>query len=86
MSLPTNAPWPDLIPRFLTDQSLVGLYVIQDGRFTLSNQKFAAAFGYTVDELLALPSVQAVVSPEERARVGENIQRRISGQIGRAHV
>lgn len=85
MPLPENAPWPDLIPRFLADQSLVGLYVIQNRRFTYANEKFAQVFGYTVDEILEMPSVDGVVAPTARAKVGENIERRISGQTDQIH-
>jgi PAS domain S-box-containing protein len=63
----------------LVDQSLTGIYVIQDGRFSYVNRKFAEIFGYTVDETLALPSFLDVVVPEDRDRLLGRVQRRIEG-------
>ncbi len=72
--------------RGLIDQSLTGVYVIQDGRFRYVNRRLADIFGYEgPDEILALDSVGVLVHPEDRATVDENLRRRISGEQRSAH-
>jgi len=41
--------------RSLVEQSLVGVYVIQDGRFVYSNPRMANIFGYSIEEMTAGP-------------------------------
>jgi PAS domain S-box-containing protein len=71
--------------RGLVDQSLTGVYVIQDGRFRYVNPRFAEIFGGSVDRILALPSVGALVHPDDRAQVTGLIGRRLDGELGAAH-
>ncbi|HET8650507.1 MAG TPA: PAS domain S-box protein, partial [Gemmatimonadales bacterium] len=71
--------------RSLVEQSIAGIYIIQDGRFTYVNPKLAEIFGYTVDEMLQLPSFAAVVAPESRNDVTEQIRRRIERESETAH-
>ncbi len=49
---------PRIPPAFeaLIEQSLVGVYVIQHDRVIYANPRLAELFGYTLDELLALPT------------------------------
>lgn len=68
--------------RGLVEQSLIGIYVIQDGRFRYVNPGFAAIFGYdSAEELVERVAVSELVSPEDRARVAENVRRRLDGEI-----
>jgi len=62
--------------RGLVEQSLAGIYVIQDGRFVYVNPKFADIFGHAVDEILSLPSPLDLVYEEDRATVAETIRMR----------
>ena len=49
--------------RGLVNQSLVGIAIIEEGRFVYANDKFGAIFGYGADEVLALnPANLAVLS------------------------
>ena len=69
--------------RGLVEQSLVGVYIIQNGYFAYVNPRFAEVFGYRApDEIVGIVPVCALVVPEDRARVAENVRRRISGEIG----
>jgi two-component system, sensor histidine kinase and response regulator len=52
--------------RSLVEQSLVGIYIIQEGRFLYANPKMAEITGYEPEELLALPSIMDCVVPEDR--------------------
>ena len=57
--------------RCLVEESLVGVYLIQQGRFAYVNDRLATIFGYHRDELIGLPIEQAAV-PEDRALVVED--------------
>ncbi|MCP3954060.1 MAG: PAS domain S-box protein [Desulfobacterales bacterium] len=71
--------------RNLADNSLVGIYFIQDDRFQYVNPKFAAIFGYSVAECLADIPFQALVHPDDRALVEDRVHRRESGEIESDH-
>ena len=73
---------PRIPPPFeaLIEQSLVGVYVIQHDRVVYANPRLAELFGYTVDELLALPTAFLLVDAEDRAAVETRIRQRVSGE------
>jgi PAS domain S-box-containing protein len=71
--------------RNLVEQSLVGIYILQDGRIKYANPKSAEIFGYTQDELLAMHSVLEVILESDHPLVEENIRRRIQGETGSIH-
>ncbi len=60
----------DMRFRALVEQSLVGMYIIQGGRFRYVNQGFCDIFGYPAPQALIdrLP-VMALIAPEDRERV-----------------
>ncbi len=66
--------------RALTEESLVGVYVLQDGRFRYANAAQGRILGFTPEELLNLPSATDYVADEDRARAIENIRRRVEGE------
>ena len=68
--------------RILVEHSLQGITILQDGRIVFANQAIADLFGYTVDELLALEpeQVDALIHPDDRRRVQENIEARLAGR------
>ncbi len=67
--------------RTLVETSLVGVYIIQDGRFVYVNPAMAKIYGYTERELLTMSSVLDVVVEEDRPLVGENIRKRVDREI-----
>jgi PAS domain S-box-containing protein len=67
--------------RTLVEQFLSGIYIIQDGRFTYVNPKFAEIFGYEQSEILNSKSVLELVAPSDRKKVSNNIQKLLSGEI-----
>ncbi|MDN7025979.1 PAS domain S-box protein [Methanoculleus sp. FWC-SCC1] len=67
--------------RLLSESSLVGIYVIRDGRFVYVNPAMSAIFGYSQEEVLGL-SPYDLVHPDDRASVSENIARRLAGEAG----
>ena len=66
----------------IIEQSLAGIYLIQEGRFAYANQGFADIFGYdSPAEIVGKLSVGELVAPEERAKVADNIRRRMDGDV-----
>jgi len=70
--------------RALVDHSLQGLVIIQDEHVVFANQAMAEITGYTVDEMLAMPSqqVQAFLYREDRAFAWGRHQDRVWGKRG----
>jgi len=71
--------------RTISEKSLVGIYIIQDGKFVYVNPKFAEIFGYTPAEMIDSFPVGTIVDEEDRARVGENIRARMAGELLSVH-
>jgi diguanylate cyclase (GGDEF)-like protein/PAS domain S-box-containing protein len=67
--------------RLLVEESLVGVYLVQDDRLVYNNRKLAELFGYSREELLNLPSVLQLVAPEFRDHVRESMRKRLTGEI-----
>ncbi|GAB6043536.1 PAS domain-containing protein [Endothiovibrio diazotrophicus] len=72
--------------RALVEQSLAGIYIIQDGYLRYVNRGFATTFGYNApEELIDRVTILELIAPEERERVAENIRRRVEGEIEDIH-
>lgn len=67
--------------RALVEQSISGIYVIQDGRFAYANPRMATVFGYGSPAGITGLAVEALVVPEDRGTVAENIGERLSGRV-----
>lgn len=63
----------------LVDQSLVGIAIVVDGKFSYANPKLASIFGYSVDEILQLGPLD-VVAGNEHPRVEEHIRKGLAGE------
>lgn len=71
--------------RILVEESLIGVYIIQDDRFLHVNPRFAEMFGYDRDEIISTLKVMDLVAPESRKMVMENLRLRISGDLNGLH-
>jgi PAS domain S-box-containing protein len=67
--------------RLLSESSLTGIYLIQEGRFRYVNPAMARLFGYTVEEVVDRLSPLDLVHPDDRHVVTENIRRRVEGEV-----
>lgn len=67
--------------RAVVEQALAGIYVIQGGRFSYVNPRFAEIFGYTPEEVTDLWSITALVHPDDRDLVMENLRLRTEGDV-----
>ncbi len=66
--------------RSLVEQSLVGVYLMQDDRFVYVNPRMAEVFGYSPAEIVQQLSVSDLVAPTSRDLVQENVARRLRGE------
>ena len=48
----------------LVEKSLVGVYIVQNGKFVYANPKFAQILGYTQEEILSLDNFRDIVDTE----------------------
>ncbi len=71
--------------RLLSEASLAGVYLIQDGLIRYVNPTAARMFGYTPEEVMDRLSPLAVVAPEDREMVQEHIRRRVAGEAESVH-
>lgn len=71
--------------RALVEQSMVGVYIIQDGVFVYVNPKMSEIFGYSREELSAGMSHLELTAAEDRPRAMENVRKRVSGEIKSLH-
>lgn len=67
--------------RTIADKSMVGVYIVQKGKFTYVNPRFAEIFGYLPDELMNTVPVEIIVDEEYRAIAIENVNRRMLGEV-----
>jgi PAS domain S-box-containing protein len=61
--------------RALVEQSLVGVYIMQNDRLVYVNPKGADILGYTEQELLDMPSAYAFIHDQDRALVVDQLAR-----------
>ena len=79
VTLPSSSPsTPDIPYAFLVEQSLAGMYVIQDECFQYANSTWAALIGYRPEELIG-QHVSKFVPPGFWGEVRDRLQRRLSG-------
>lgn len=67
--------------RGFAENSVVGVYIVQDGRFRFVNRKMAQMFGYETEEMVQSVKVLDLVPDSDRPAVEENIRRRIDGEL-----
>jgi diguanylate cyclase (GGDEF)-like protein/PAS domain S-box-containing protein len=65
--------------RRLVEQSVVGMYVIQDGRYRYANPRLAATLGYTQAEILGFDSIANVVALDDHALVLSRMRQTLEG-------
>lgn len=59
----------------------IGLFVIEEGRIVFANDALCRLFGYTLEEVQALPSFLELAHPIDRERIAQNHQRRLMGEL-----
>ena len=67
--------------RSFSEQSLVGVYLIQGDKFVYVNPKFADIFGYTVEECINTMLFHDLIHPDDLKLVQEQVRKRLAGEI-----
>jgi PAS domain S-box/diguanylate cyclase (GGDEF) domain len=67
--------------RSLVEQSLVGIYIIQDGVLAYVNPRLADIFGYPAEDMLGLAPFD-LIDETDHQRLTDNLRSREEGQIG----
>lgn len=66
--------------RSLVEETMVGVYLIQDNKFAYVNPRMVEIFGYDSPEEMIGMSPLDTVAPEDRPRVVENLRKRLEGE------
>lgn len=72
---PQSAPF-----RSIVEQSVAGIYILQDETFQYANATFAGMAGYSMDEVINKP-LRDCVAPDYVTEVMDRYRRRISGEV-----
>ena len=64
----------------LLENELVGVYVIQGGRFAYVNATLAKMFGYAQEEICGRLGPMELTCPEDQDRARAEIAKRVEGQ------
>lgn len=74
---------PKTAAKFFTilfNNSPIGIYIIQNGKFKYANPQFQKLTGYGLDELQGITSPLRLVHPKDRYTVRENAEEMIKGE------
>jgi PAS domain S-box-containing protein len=71
--------------RNLVENSIGGVYLIQDGVFKYVNSRFAEIHGYEIEEMVDKMGVKGTTLPEDIPIVNENIRKRVEGRDESIH-
>lgn len=66
--------------RTLVELSLIGIYIIQDGKFLYVNPHFSEIAGYSQQEIISSKTIADLVYEEDREMVFRNIQKKLTGE------
>ncbi|WP_183565013.1 PAS domain-containing protein [Mucilaginibacter sp. SP1R1] len=71
--------------RTLADKSMVGVYIVQKGRYIYVNPRFAEIFGYSQREITDADSVDIIISDDFKAISLEHVRSRMMGEVDSVH-
>jgi len=71
--------------RTIAEKSIVGVYIVQKGKFTYVNPRFAEIFDYTPKELINTFDIEIVFQENYRAIANEHVMRRMTGEVESVH-
>ncbi len=69
----------------LVEQSIIGVYIITDNKFTYVNPRFASIFGFDQSEMIGKITPEEIIHPDDVATVKENLRKRIEGEVQSLH-
>ncbi len=72
--------------RLLAENSVFGIYIIQDAKMAYVNSSFAKTFGYSPEEIIDKLSPKNLIHPDDIQAVMKRFQERLDGQIERSSI
>ncbi|MBC7935944.1 MAG: PAS domain S-box protein [Rhizobacter sp.] len=67
--------------RNLVEQSMVGVYIMQDTKCTYANPRLEEITGYTISELTNMDSILEIIHEDDRDKVMQSFLERYSGSV-----
>ncbi|MDB5140823.1 MAG: domain S-box protein [Mucilaginibacter sp.] len=67
--------------RTVADKSMVGVYIVQKGKFTYVNPRFAEIFDYEPGELTNTFPLEIIIAESHRAITTEHVRKRMAGEV-----
>ncbi|MDB5090326.1 MAG: domain S-box protein, partial [Mucilaginibacter sp.] len=67
--------------RTIAEKSMVGVYIVQNGRFVYVNPRFAQIFGYMPAELINTVPVETVINQSHQLIATGHVKRRMEGEV-----
>ena len=67
--------------RTIADKSMVGVYMVQKGKFIYVNPRFAQIFGYEPAELTNTVPLEIIIHEDYRTITTEHVRKRMEGEI-----
>lgn len=71
--------------RTIADKSIVGVYIVQNGKFIYVNPRFAEVFGYKPEEMINTFQVETIIHDSYRSIATENVRQRMEGKVESIH-
>jgi PAS domain S-box-containing protein len=71
--------------RTIAEKSMVGIYIVQDGKLVYVNPRLAEVFGYMPEELIGTDPIETLIDENFREVSAENIRKRLSGEVESIH-
>jgi PAS domain S-box-containing protein len=71
--------------RTIADKSMVGVYMVQNGKFIYVNPRFAEVFGYQPEEMINTFQVETIIHESYRSIASENVKLRTEGKVESIH-
>ena len=71
--------------RTVAEKSIVGVYIVQNGKFVFVNPRFAEIFGYLPEEIVNTMAVDGIIHDSYKHIAVENVQKRIDDEVESAH-
>jgi PAS domain S-box-containing protein len=71
----------EILYKNLAEQSFVGVFIVQDGKFQYANQRMAEIFGYDPADFIGNVGPEDVIHPEDWPAIKERSKKRLTGEI-----
>lgn len=71
--------------RTVAEKSIVGVYIVQNGKFVFVNPRFAEIFGYQPEEINNIMPVDGIIHESYKANTVENVRKRMDGEVESVH-